>query len=271
MDAQMIALIGIMALVLIVLPVVLGRSTGRSPVEILLGKRAADTFFRRRKKENASDGDEGRAADKDQNTDNNSDQEEEGGQEREAGKTSQSGNKSKTSGKQKNSSTNDLMKAISRLLTFGRKKHFYCIVPGTLEHGDDVASLAVLMVTKDAVLGFNCFGYGGTIYGASGYREWKQVINGEEKKFESPVVRNKKQRDILEAVLKECGHTGIRTEIYGVFTAPDVVMRDHRGTYCHTADSMMEILQGRRFAEDGALDPKEIGKELQTHCKKQSA
>ena len=271
MDVQMFALIGIMALVLIVLPVVLGRSTGRSPVEILLGKRAADTFFKRRKKEDVSDKDEDKAADKDQDKDKDSDKEEEAGQEKEVGKTNQSGKKSNASGKQKNSSTNDLMKAISRLLTFGRKKHFYCIVPGTLEHGDEVASLAVLMVTKDAVLGFNCFGYGGTIYGDTGYREWKQVINGEERKFESPVVRNKKQRDILDAVLKECGYTGIRTEIYGVFTAPDVVMRDHRGSYCHTADSMMEILQGRRFPENGAVDPKEIGKELQAHCKKQSA
>jgi hypothetical protein len=256
MDSQMIALVAIMALVLIVLPILMGKLTGRSPLEILLGSRANKSIFV--KKEKAEE-----AAAEENETN--------GGKGNAAGKTGTKGAKGKNSGKEKNSSRQELMTAISGLLSYGRKNRFFCIVPGTLEHGDDVASLAVLMVTRNSVIGFNCFGYGGTIYGAIGNEEWKQVMNGEEISFESPVARNKKQREIVNAVLKECGYPEIRTEIYGVFTAAGVVMRDHRGTYCHTYDAMMETLKGNRFLEDKGVDPLKVGKELEAHCKRQKS
>ena len=246
MDMNMLPVYVIIILVLIVLPIMLGRRFGVNPVELLLGKQTSDMLFGKRKKREAeTPGSEGEA---------------------EAG--SKPGDRKKKSGMQKNSSRQELMTAISGFLTYGRKNRFYCIVPGTLEHEGATASLAALVITRSRVLGFNCFGYGGTVYAGSGDEDWRQVLNGEEKKIDSPVVRNRKQKEIVDAVLKECGYPNIPSEIYGVFTASGVILKDNRTTRCHTQNAMMEILKGSRYMEDKGVDPAKVGKALEAHVKR---
>ncbi len=116
----MIAVFIIMALVLIVLPILLGRLSGRSPMEVIFGRRVNDTAF-------------GQGKD---------------------------GEKEKAGPVQKNSTKQELMTLISDLLSYSRRNHFYCFTPGTLEVNGEVASLSAVIVTRSAVLGFNCFGYG---------------------------------------------------------------------------------------------------------------
>ena len=248
----MIPVYVIMALVLIGLPVLLGKLTGKNPMEILFGDRVNNTLFGKKKKEDPS-----------------TETDEKGGTRSES--SGKKGEKGKTPSIQRNSSRQELMQTISELLSYARKNHFFCIVPGTLQHGDEVATLAVLIVTRCSVLGFNCFGYGGTVYAGSGDDAWRQVLNGEEKKIDSPVSRNKKQKEILDAVLKECGYLNIRTEIYGVFTASGVILKDHRNTRCCSQKVLMEILKGSHFMEDSGVDPKKIGRTLETHIKKQDS
>ena len=248
MDMNMLPVYVIIILVLIVLPIMLGRRFGVNPLELLLGKQTSDTLFGKRKKREA----EASGSDGETETD---------------GKPE--GRKKKTE-VQKNSSRQELMTAISGFLTYGRKNHFYCIVPGTLEHDGATASLAALVVTRSRVLGFNCFGYGGTVYAGSGDEEWRQVLNGEEKKIDSPVVRNRKQKEIVDAVLKECGYPDIPSEIFGVFTASGVILKDNRTTRCHTQKAMMEILKGSRFMEDKGIDPAKVGKALEVHVKRKA-
>ncbi len=245
MDLKMLPVYIIIILVLIVLPIVLGRKAGISPMEILLGKQAENLFFRKRKKKEEPDP---------ENVDPK-------------GTSGKPGDRKKEA-VQKNSSRQELMTAISAVLTYSRRNRFYCIVPGTLVHEDKVASLAAIVVTKGRVLGFNCFGYGGTLYAGSGDDDWRQILNGEEKKIESPVVRNRKQKEILDAVLKECGYLNVPTEIYGVFTASGIILKDHKNTRCHTQKAMMEILKGDRFMEDKGLEPAKIGKALEAHVKR---
>lgn len=243
MDSNMIYTYIIIALVLIVLPIVLGRLTGRNPMEIMFGERVNNTLFGRRKKKDSS-GKEATGT--------------EGG--KEAGKDAFHA--------QKNSSRQDLMRTISALLSYARRNGFYCIVPGTLARGEEVASLAAVVVTRNSVLGFNCFGYGGTVTAVPGDGDWKQVLNGEETKIPSPVEKNRRQKEILDAVLKEAGYPEIRTEIFGVFTAADVKLKDHRGTRCYAQKGMMEALKGNQFLREGGINPKEVGKALEGYVKR---
>ena len=247
MDLKMLPVYIIIILVLIVVPILLGRRVGRSPLEILFGEQANNLFFRKKKKE-------GEAA---------------GGKDPK-GTSGKTGGKNKKAAVQKNSSRQELMTAISAFLTYGRRHHFYVIVPGTLMHEDKVASLAAIIVTKGQVLGFNCFGYGGTVIAGFGDDDWRQILNDEEKKIDSPVVRNRKQREILDAVLKECGYLNMPTEIYGVFTAAGTILKDHKNTHCCTQKAMMEILKGDRFMDDKGIDPVKVGKALEAHVKKKA-
>ncbi len=282
MDTQSMMLFAIIALVLIGVPVIIGRFTGQSPMEILFGSRVNRTFFGNREKReeksrtgrssggnapgNAPGGPAGGgSASGVQAADGNApgDQAADGSSQGEAAK-------SLPPGAQKNSSREDLMRSISALLTYGRRNRFFTIVPGTLMHGDDVASLAVLIVTRNSVLGFNCFGYGGTVHVGSGEETWKQVLNGETIRFDSPLVKNKKQKEILDAVLNECGYPGTRTEIFGLFTSPDVVLKNNvrRNTRCCTQKAMMEVLNENRYLENGGINPRELGLLLEKHIKK---
>ena len=253
MDSNLIPVYIIIALVFIGLPILLGRLTGSNPMEILFGDRGNHTIFGK-KKEDGKDLADGEMAERTQPEKD--------------GKPGRNGKSRKAPAEQKNSNKQELMKTISDLLTYGRKHHFFCVVPGTLMHEEEVASLAVLMVTRRSVLGFNCFGYGGTIIAGSGEDDWRQQLNGEEKMIGSPVVRNRKQKDILDAVLKENGFGEVETEIYGIFTASGVILKDHKKTRCCSRLAMMEILKGNRFLEDKGLDPQKIGRMLEAHTKK---
>ena len=51
MDLKMLPVYIIIILVLIVVPILLGRRVGRSPLEILFGEQANNLFFRKKKKE----------------------------------------------------------------------------------------------------------------------------------------------------------------------------------------------------------------------------
>lgn len=246
MDLKMLPVYIIIILVLIVIPILLGRRLGRSPLEVLFGEQANNLFFRKKKNGTNADSEDAK------------------------GSPGKQGKKRKKETVQKNSSRQELMTAISAFLTYGRRNHFYVIVPGTLMHEDKVASLAAIIVTKGQVLGFNCFGYGGTVHAGFGDDDWRQVLNGEEKTIDSPVVRNRNQREILDAVLKECGYLNMPTEIYGVFTAAGTILKDHKNTHCCTQKAMMEILKGDRFMEDKGIDPVKVGKALEVHVKKKA-
>ena len=256
MDVGKISVYIIVGLVMFGLPVLLGRLTGSNPMELLFGDLVNRTRFGKKKK----DGEEAAGNDAGGDAVNT------------AGKAGRKGN-AKDGASQKNSSRQELMETISGLMTYATKYHFFCIVPGTLMHGDEVASLAVLLVTRKSVIGFNCFGYGGTICPGNGDEDWKQILNGEETSFASPVVKNRAQKEILDAVLKENGYPDIYTEVFGVFTASGVTLKDNnsRKTYCCSQKVMMDILKGNRYMESRGVDPQKVGRMLEAHTKKAPA
>ena len=221
----------IMIAVLIVLPIIFARMSGRNPMEMFFGSRVNKTPFTGEKTENEQQAQQKK-------------------------------------GREKNSTKNDIMVLISRLLTYARRNRFYTIVPGTLTTGNRTAALAAIVVTRGCVLGVNCYGFGGSIEGKSGSTDWVQMLNGERKSFPSPTVKNEEQRKILLDVLADAGCPDVDAQVIGVFTEPNVRFTKVAGKGCYTMDTFRDFLSSDACMRSKDLDPTEIGKKLETYVKR---
>lgn len=230
MEQNSVILYAIIIVVLIGIPVILSRKSGKNPMELLFGKRAGKSLFGGRKSES-------------------------GGGETQAARP---GTK-----KQTNSNRNDFMELISRLATYARKNHFRLIIPGTLSCGGTTAVLTALIITRSKVVGINCFGFGGRVIAAEGDKDWTQVMNGVETTFPSPLVKNANQERIVRQVLEETGFAGTEAEIVGVFTSPSVWLSNLAGTNCYSRDDAMKYLKSDEFLKDRGLDPAAVEQALE--------
>ena len=57
-----------------------------------------------------------------------------------------------------NATKADMMELLSALITFSRRNKIGIVFPGTVEYGNEVATLLALLVTKSEVIGVNSFG-----------------------------------------------------------------------------------------------------------------
>ena len=230
MEQNSVILYAIIIVVLIGIPVLLARKSGKSPMELLFGKRAGRGLF--------------------------------GGQKKEAGDGGTQAARPQTK-KQTNSNRNDFMDLISRLATYARRNRFRLIIPGTLSCGGKTAVLTALVITRSGVVGINCFGFGGRVIAAEGEKDWTQVMNGVETTFPSPVKKNRNQEKIVRQVLEETGFAGADVEIVGVFTSPSVWLSGLDGTNCYSRDDAMKYLKSDAFLQDGGQDPQAVEQALE--------
>ena len=230
MEQNSIILYALIVLVLVGIPVVLSRKTGKNPMELLFGKRRNRGAFGSQKKD-ASDG--------------------------------TTGNNPPKTGKQTNSNRNDFMDLISKLATYARRNHFRLIIPGTLSCDGKIAVLTALILTRSGVVGINCFGFGGRVIAAEGEKGWTQVMNGKESTFPSPVRKNRDQEKLVRKVLAEIGRADTDVEIVGVFTSPSLWLSNASGTNCYKKEDALKYLKSDRFMGDKGLDPKALDEALQ--------
>lgn len=228
MSLETIILYVIIAVVLIVIPVVLARKTGQNPMELIFGERVRHSAFGKKEKE-----------------------------------TKASPKSVKPAKRETNSSRNDLLDLISHLATYARRNHFRLIVPGTLTSNGETAVLAALLITRSMAVGINCFGFGGTVHGEPGDSDWSQTLNGEKITFSSPVAKNRKQRDLVQQVIRETGREDVPVEIIGVFTSPSVKLSVSSKANCYTKTGLYQYLQKERFLADRGLVPEELEKSLE--------
>ena len=230
MEQSTIILYAMVVLVLIGIPVILAKKSGKSPMEMLFGKRRSNGLFGARKKESGD---------------------------------STSTDSKPQARKQTNSNRNDFMDLISRLATYARRNHFRLIIPGTLSCDGKIAVLTALILTRSGVVGINCFGFGGRVVAAEGEKDWTQVMNGQETTFPSPVKKNRDQEKLVRQVLAEVGWPDTDVEIVGVFTSPSLWLSNASGTNCYKKDDAMKYLKSDRFMGDKGLDPKALDEALQ--------
>ena len=226
-----ITIILIMFFVLIVIPIIFARLSGRDPMEVFFGSRVKGSAFAAKDKEEVK-------------------------------------KESETKNTERNSDRNDLLVTLSDLISYTRRNRFYVIMPGTLQYQDKMANLGAIIITRGAVIGVNCFGYGGTVTAGSGKDDWSQRINGEKKRFESPVVKNGEQEQILKDVLAAEGLQDVESRVIGVFTSPSVQLTGAGGTGCYTRNTLKKYLASDECMVSRNITPKEVGKKLEPYIKR---
>lgn len=229
-----LTIILIMIFVMIVLPIIFARMSGKNPMEIFFGSRVKDSAF----------------------------------QSRSAGVGEP---EKKNKREEKNSNRRELMIVMSDLTSYARRNRFYMIMPGTLQYNGKTANLAAIIVTRRAVIGVNCFGYGGKITAGSGKDDWTQNLNGEKKKFASPVVKNQEQERILRGVLDAEGLRNVECKVVGAFTASGVQLTGAGGTHCYDRRLLGNYLSSDECMTSRDLIPKEIGEKLEKYIKRQKS
>ena len=232
----------IMVLAVVVIIILLARKNGKDPMEMLFGSRGGDTAFSRTKCEAAKSG-----------------------QSSTAGRTG-TGAKQKETGNGGNASAamgtkDDLMQAVSKMVNYARRHHFFLIYPGRIEAGGQVASLMMIMVTTSGVIGINCYGFGGKIT-ASGEEDWHQRVGNEDHTFASPVKKNKAQEQILKNALSEIGYSYVPAKVFGIFTNESAQIKDGRGSGCVKASEIVDYLDKNPLTAKGQFDSKAIGRAL---------
>ena len=106
---------------------------------------------------------------------------------------------------QTNSRSGDLKALVSSLLMMARRYKTGLVYPGTVEYKGQVAGLLALVVTRQEVIGLNCFGYGGTITEERKNGSWHQHMNGVDQGFASPLEGNGRQRALVRAAMDAHG------------------------------------------------------------------
>ena len=170
--------------------------------------------------------------------------------------------KAKEAPKVRNGSKQDLLQFASLLTTFSRKHKFSLMLPGRLTFEEESTILTAILVTKSMVIGFNCFGYGGTVTAGNGEEDWTQMRGEEKVIIDSPSKKNAKQKEILLKILAAEGRTDIPVEIFGVFTTPNVTLIRGGKANCYVPERIMEIIGKEKYLADKGYVPGDVQKLL---------
>ena len=159
---------------------------------------------------------------------------------------------------QTNSKEGDIRSLVSTLLIFVRRNHLGLVYPGTVVHKGRMAPLVALLVTKEEVIGINCFGYGGTITEEKG--RWNQHMNGNDLAIESPVEASQRAQQLVRAAMDEAGLKDIPLRVLSVFTSRTVTIRtSHRREVFDTEGLLTELTRAVREQKE-AFDPEDISR-----------
>ena len=168
-----------------------------------------------------------------------------------------------------NATRADMMELLSALITFSRRNKIGIVFPGTVEYGNEVATLLALLVTKSEVIGVNSFGYGGTVTEGKGDGDWKQHMNGQDIRIKSPVVMNRHQHRICRQAMDAAGMQDISFRVAGVFSNRHVTFADGNGNGFWTRESFFEELKTQLAAEEERIpNPQKVVDQLVAITKK---
>ena len=167
---------------------------------------------------------------------------------------------------QSNGRSADLKGLVSTLLIFVRRNQFGLVYPGTVSDGRNTAGLLALLVTKQEVIGFNCFGYGGTVTEGKNASGWNQHMNGADQKIPDPIAGNREQFAIVRRMMDDNGMNEIPLRVVAVFTAHTVTLSTRHPKEVFTTERLLEHLRECASEEEGGtLDPADVSRRLNEH------
>lgn len=157
---------------------------------------------------------------------------------------------------------NDYLRAMSDLLTFARRNRLFAIVPGNLACQDGTAELDALVVTRARVVGILAYSFGGTIACGAGGEDWT-VTDGEgTRRLESPKRKADAQDELARRALRagNLGDVPYRTVL--LFTGGDAVLTGERAQGAYTREELLRLLGSDEDLRGGPLDPRATGKQI---------
>ena len=163
-----------------------------------------------------------------------------------------------------NSRSGDLRNLVSTLLIFARSNKVGLVYPGTVVRNGETATLLALVVTREEVVGINCFGYGGVI-SRDDSGKWNQHMNGYDQEIMDPVKACETQRKLLRAVMDENGMRGIPMRVVAVFTARGVEFKIPGREGIFDTEGLIADLRERAARGADRIDPDEIAVKLNEH------
>ena len=160
---------------------------------------------------------------------------------------------------QTNGRSQDLQALVSTLLMFARRNKLGLVYPGTVEHDGKLANLLAFVVTREEVVGVNCFGFGGTI--TEGEGGWNQHMNGADQPIPDPVAGNRRQAEIVRAAMDAHGMADIPLRVVAAFTSRTVALQTAHGDEVFDTDGLLRHLK-TCAARGGALEPEAVSRNL---------
>ena len=162
----------------------------------------------------------------------------------------------------------DLKALVSSLLMMARRYKTGLVYPGTIAHKGQIANLLALVVTRQEVIGINCFGYGGTITEDKKTGVWNQHMNGVDQRFDSPLQGNARQLSLVRAAMDENGMSQIPFRVAAVFTAHGVELHTGHPREVFTSEGLLAHLKECCAADEGTLDPDTVARQLNALVKR---
>ena len=166
---------------------------------------------------------------------------------------------------QTNGRSQDIKTLVSTLLIFVRRNKLGLVYPGTVEHGGKLANLVALLVTREEVIGINCFGFGGTITEQAG--KWNQHMNGADQSIPDPVEGNRKQAAIVRTAMDAHDMANIPLRVVAVFTSRTITLQTEHADEVFDTEGLIRHLK-ECAARGGSLEPEAVSRQLNACVKR---
>lgn len=163
--------------------------------------------------------------------------------------------------KEKNDTKTELTLFASEILKTASKNGMRVVMPGIVDHKGESSRLTAFLISPRGITGVYCLGFGGSIQAGEGEKPWKQLMNGEEKQIENPLVVCRQQQELVEAAMKEAGILA-DLEVVAVFTNSSVKLSMNPSARVYTKKDFLAHIRDTDALKRGSLDVEKVTKEM---------
>ena len=161
---------------------------------------------------------------------------------------------------------NDYLKTMSDLLTFARRNRLFAIIPGNLAYQGRTAELDALLVTRARVVGILTYSYGGTIACGTDGKDWTVTDGQGTRRLKNPTRRADEQDELVRCALRAGNLGDIPYRTVMLFTGSDAVLTGERAQGAYTREELLRLLGSGDNLNGSLLDPRETGKKIGALC-----
>ena len=157
---------------------------------------------------------------------------------------------------------NDYLQAASRLLTFARKKRLFTIFPGNIQYGGKTADLMAILVTRARVIGINAYGFDQTVLCRKDNGTWQQENGDVRKPIGNLNAETAAQDRLVREALRGGGFGSLPYETVMLFTSSFVTLSGEKPENAFTQEEFFLKIDTDRDVKSGPLDPKDTGRRI---------